>query len=259
VVGKSVRPKVTSSLLASAQEFLGESLRDYTAGKLNFAIVHAVTATELVLKERLARVNSALILRNIDAKVPRKEQTVSLGALPQRLENLGMPLTPEDARLIADITGWRHQIVHHMPAFDAQAAQQQLPQLLDFLAGYLRTELATPLETFLPSDLYRDADRLLSDWQKAVAAAQARAIAEGNVLTEICTQCRGSKVLCLREDDMVHCHLCGAKLIRCDCDACGRKTLVLSTQIEGGNFCDECIEAAGDAWIQIETESRLGK
>jgi HEPN domain-containing protein len=52
--------KEVSSLLASAQEFITESLRNLNGHRLRFAIVHAITATELVLKERLARLNPAL-------------------------------------------------------------------------------------------------------------------------------------------------------------------------------------------------------
>ena len=54
------------SLLDSANAFLVEALRDYKAGKLNFAIVHAMIAVELMLKERLRQISPALIYENID-------------------------------------------------------------------------------------------------------------------------------------------------------------------------------------------------
>jgi len=248
-----VSAQVASPLLASAQEFLAESLGNLSDRKLSFAIVHAITATELILKERLARLNPALVFRNIDTKAPHREQTVSLSALPQRLANLGMPLSPRQAQLIGEIAEWRHQIVHHMPSFDPQVARQQLLQLLDFLAGFLRTELGTPLETFLPTDLFKLAHRLLIDWQEAVGTAQANATQEGSVLPDICPRCGGAAVMCLRADAVVHCHLCGAALYRCDsCDGCGRMTVISYEPHEGSNFCDECIEAAGDAYAQMQ-------
>ena len=95
-----------------------------------------MTATELVLKEQLARTNPALVLKNIDTKSPQTEQTVSLEALPRRLANLGMALHPTEAQLIRDITQWRHEIVHHMPSFDESVAKKQLPLLLNFLACF---------------------------------------------------------------------------------------------------------------------------
>jgi hypothetical protein len=248
-----------SPLLGSAHEFLEESLKNFAAGKLSFAIVHAVTATELVLKERLARLNPALVFRDIDTKAPGKEQTVSLAALPRRLANLGMPLDAVHARLIGDIVQWRHDIVHHMPTYDAQAVQKRLPKLLDFLAGFLRTELATPLETFLSKDLYQSANRLLTDWQKAVAAAQSYATSEGNVLSDNCPRCGASGVMCLREENTVDCHLCAAALYRCECDSCGRATVTSYRPWEGENFCDDCVEAAGSNYIQMKIDIARGK
>ena len=254
----SARP--VGSLLGSAQEFLVESLRNFSDHKPSLAIVHAVTATELVLKERLARSNPALILRNIDTRAPQKEQTVSLSALPQRLANLGMPLGSRRAQLIAAIAEWRNQIVHHMPSFDARAAQRQLPQLLDFLADFLRTELGTPLETFLPKALYKVAHRLLTDWQKAVAAAQASATQEGGVLPDTCPRCGSAAVMCLMANAAVHCHLCGAALYRCNsCDGCGRRTTISYEPDEGRNFCEDCIDAAGDQYIQMQIDIARGK
>ncbi len=247
-------------LLASAQEFLVESLANLSDHRPRFAVVNAVTATELVLKARLARVNPALILRNIDSKAPDKEPSVSLGALPLRLANLGFPLTSTQAQLIGSIAEWRNQIVHHVATFDIRAAQRQLPQLLDFIAGYLRTELATPLEAFLPKGLYKVAQHLLSDWQKALKAAQATAGAEGSVLPDACPKCGAAAVMCLRADNGVHCHLCGAELFRLDsCDGCGRRTVTSYGISVGENFCDECIDAAGDQYIQQQIDVARGK
>jgi len=252
--------KPARDLLASAQEFLAESLDNLSDHKLRFAIVHAVTATELVLKERLARVNPGLILEDIDAKSPRKGRTVSLRALPQRLANLGMPLAASQAQLIAAIAEWRNEIVHHAPSFDPQAARRQLPQLLDFLAAFLRAELNTPLETFLPKRLFKVAHRLLADWQKAVAAAQVSASREGGVLGDACPRCGSTSVMSLRAEDVVHCHLCGAALHRLDtCDGCGKRTVTSYAPHEGDNFCDQCIEDAGEQYIQMQIDIARGK
>src|SRR6266536_2855724 len=129
--------KRTTSLLSSAKEFLVEALANYKDRKYQFAIVHAVTATELVLKERLLRVNPALIFKNIDSTRLTNEQTIALGQIPQRLANLGMPLDTAEAVLIRTFAGWRNQIVHHMPVFDPKMADHQLPKLLDTLALFL--------------------------------------------------------------------------------------------------------------------------
>lgn len=252
--------KNVSPLLESAHEFLEEALKNFSADRLNFAIVHAVTATELVLKERLFRVNPALVLKNIDAKIPQAEQTVSLGAMPRRFANLGMPLTPKEAKLIRDIAEWRHGIVHHMPTFDRAMAKRQLPLLLDFLAIFLRNQLSTPIETFLSKNLYKDANRLLADWQTAAHMARSNAAKEGNVLTDSCLRCGASDVMSLRANAAVYCHLCGAELYQCEkCDSCGSRTVISYQPTEGENFCDRCIDDAGDTYLEMQADIRRGK
>ena len=251
-----------SPLLESAHEFLEESLSNFSDGKLNFAIVNGVTATELVLKARLAKMHPALIFKDIDSKSSQKDQhTVSLGALPRRMANLGMPLSPTAAMLIRDIAQWRHEIVHHMPTFDVGLAEKQLPKLLDFLASFLRSELNTPLESFLSRDLYKDALRLLNDWQIVVAVAQANAAAEGNLLPEGgCPKCGAYAVLCLRADFEVHCHLCGNKLYQYkNCSVCGCEALGYSPAQEGYNVCDACMDSIGDRVAQEQLDLARGK
>jgi hypothetical protein len=115
------------SILSSAKQFLIEALENHAARKWNFAIVHAVTAVELVLKERLARIHPALIFKNIDAPGFRDTSTVSLSHLPQRLRNLNVSLDPKEIALIKTVANWRNQIVHHMPSFDKISVDQQLP------------------------------------------------------------------------------------------------------------------------------------
>jgi hypothetical protein len=63
-MSKATKP---TTLLDSAVEFLIEAFSNYNAKKPRFAMVHAVTTAELVLKERLARIRSNLIFKDIDA------------------------------------------------------------------------------------------------------------------------------------------------------------------------------------------------
>lgn len=252
-----------SSLLDSAQAFLIEALRNLP-GRLNFAIVHGVTAVELVLKERLARENPALILRNLDTPNPDSARSVSLSALPRRLANLGFPLEDSDARLVLRLAEWRNEIVHHMPSFETEAARQQVPKLLDFIATYLRTELDTPLEGFLPTGLYRAADGVLDDWRRAVAHAQAAAFAEDTeILEEACPYCGAAGVLCVRERDRIFCHLCGSDLYRSACEACERETLSSHRRAPWEDYCDRCMnelaDRAGDQYISERLDLLRGK
>ena len=248
------------SLLTSAKQFLIEALGNHRERKLNFAILHAVTAAELVLKERLARIHPSLIFNNIDAASFRGMQTVSLGKLPQRLINLGVRVEPKEAELIIAFTKWRNQIVHHMPLFDEKTAERQLPRLLDFLAVFLRRELDTPLEDFLPKQLYKTALTLLDEWKRVVQEARAHAQAEGSVLSEPCPDCGAADVLCLRDEKRVFCHLCATQHYRYDrCTQCDRQTVSSFSSLDYGNYCDSCSEDAWDQHVQMLVDIDRGK
>ena len=248
------------SLLTSAKQFLIEALGNHRDRKRNFAILHAVTATELVLKERLAMIHPTLIYKNIDAASFQGVQTISLTNLPQRLINLDVSMEPKEAQLISTFAKWRNQIVHHMPVFDEKAADKQLPRLLDFLAAFLRRELNTPLEDFLPKSLYKTASTLLREWNRVVQEAKVKAQAEGSVLSEACPDCGAAEVLCLRDEKRVFCHLCGTKNYHYDqCTQCGRKTVSRFSSFDDGNYCDSCMNDAGDQYIQMLIDLERGK
>jgi hypothetical protein len=248
------------SLLTSARQFLIEALGNHRDRKRNFAILHAVTATELVLKERLARIHPTLIYKNIDAPNFQGVQTISLTNLPQRLINLDVSMEPKEAQLISTFAKWRNQIVHHMPVFDEKAADKQLPRLLDFLAVFLRRELNTPLEDFLPKSLYKTASTLLREWKRVVQEAKVKAQAAGSVLSEACPDCGAAEVLCLRDEKRVFCHLCATKHYRYNqCTQCGRKTVSRFSSFDDGNYCDSCINDAGDQYIQMLIDIERGK
>jgi hypothetical protein len=123
-----------TSLLDSAKSFLEEGLRQYQHHATAFAILHTVTAVELVLKERLHRINPSLVYRDIDAPPSTAPRTITLDRIPQRLANLGFALDPDQASLISCFAKWRNEVVHHLPTYDERAARAQLPQLLDFVA-----------------------------------------------------------------------------------------------------------------------------
>ena len=247
------------SLLSAAQGFLVEALDNHSRRKHQLALLHAVTATELLLKERLARVNSALVFKDIDAKQLAGSQTVALKQIPQRLANLGMPLAPHEAQLINTFAGWRNELVHHLPAFDAQLAERLLPQLLDFLASTLRRDLNSPLESFLPKNLFRVTTHILEDWQVAIRRATDAARAEGQVLDDACPTCGARGVLCLRDDSAVHCHLCLSSLTYDECHQCGRMVASTFPDTADGPICRRCVDDAGDNYINFLIDVARGK
>jgi len=247
------------SLLSAAQGFLVEALDNHSRAKHQFALLHAVTATELLLKERLARVNAALVFKDIDAKQIAGSQTVSLKQIPQRLANLGMSLAPHEVQLVNTFSGWRNELVHHLPAFDPKLAERLLPQLLDFLAGTLRRDLGSPLEGFLPKSLFRVVTHVLEDWRTAIQNAAIAAQAEGQVLDEACPTCGARAVLCLRNDTDVYCHLCRTASEYGECDRCGRMVVSRFSAVMDDRICKRCIDDAGDDYINLLIDAGRGK
>ena len=180
--------------------------------------------------------------------------------LPLRLLNLGVVIEPQEVRLVKQCADWRNQIVHHLPAFDPQLAEVQFPKMLDFIAAFMRRELDTPVQTVLPKGLFRTANRILTEWQRVVAEAQQRAANEGGVMVEACPQCGADRVLCLRDEIKVYCHLCNSHRYRLhECAQCGRETLSTLSPFRHDNYCDDCIEAAGDQYIQQLIDMERGK
>lgn len=247
-------------LLTSAVEFLVEAFSNYDTHKPRFAIVHAVTSAELILKERLARIHPNLIFQNIDAPDCTKQQTVPLRHLPLRLLNLGVKIEPHELRLVRQCADWRNQIVHHLPDFDPRLVEVQFPKMLDFIARFMQRELATPVQTVLPKALFRTANRILTSWHHALAEAQQQATNEGEAMAEECPQCGADHVLCLRGETKAYCHLCRSHFYNLQkCARCGRQTESTLSSFAHDNYCDDCIEAAGDEYIQQLIDMERGK
>jgi HEPN domain-containing protein/rRNA maturation protein Nop10 len=236
-------PDITATLLDSAEEFLVEAFANNRAHKRNFAIVHAVTAVELVLKESLSRIHPNLIFEDID-KLTKK--TVSLHDLPRRLLNFGVKVKPNEVRLIRQCAEWRNQIVHHLPDFDPKEAEIKFQKLLDFIAAFMRRVLKKPIEDVLPTRWHKTAKHILKDWKHAIAEAQKRAAKQGNVLSDVCPECGGDKVLSVRDENKVHCHLCRSDDYKYQkCPRCGRQTVTTSDW-----WCDKCLnEIAEDVAV----------
>lgn len=247
-------------LLSAAKNFIIESLKNYRDRKINFAILHSVSAAELLLKERLSRIHPNLIYKNIDAKNFENEDTVSLRNLSHRLTNLGVPIHVKEVQLVKTIAEWRNQIVHHMPTFDKELANLQLKRLLDFLANFSKRELNTPLESFLPKYLYKMVNGLLKEWDNVVSKARQKANKEGSVLTSPCPDCGTTQVLCIRDEKKVFCHLCETKHYYYDyCTECEKKIVGTFSKFDEGNWCDECIKAAGEAYAEMLSDIERGK
>jgi len=213
-------------LLNSSRKFLVEALRSYSRNELEFAIIHAITATELLMKERLARIHPNLIYSSIDTQKIEREMTVSLAKLPDRLRNLDIPISTDDSDLIHEVRRWRNQILHHESTFSKQSAIAKLRRIFDFIARFLVAELGEDLKDFLPRDLYQLANDVMQEWQSVLTKARQAASDKGNVLSDLpCPSCGGFSVVTQRDESNAYCHLCQIDLLIGPCAFCGKEAL----------------------------------
>lgn len=237
------RPISMKSLLDAAKVFLIESLRDFAAGRLQFSILHAVAATELLLKERLSRVHPNLIYAKIDSRQVVQENTVGLRDLPQRLINLGIRLSEEETNVIAKVAKWRHEIVHHMPTYTENHAIMNLGLLYDFLSQFLEREMRLSFSDIIPKSSYKTASRLLKEWGRVAEKAREKAAAEGHEVDSLmeCPECGSVGVVTIR-GDKAFCHLCGSYLFFGDCPLCHSPALHSSLYLDDRVYHPKCFD-----------------
>lgn len=240
----------------SAKEFLTQALRDYEKQMLNFAIVHAMIAVELMLKERLTRIHPTLVYENIDSGNLQRAKTVSAENIPRRLKNLDVKLDQAEVELINLIRQWRNDVVHHMPEFDPNTAKKKLVCLFDFFASFCRREFDLSLKNFIPAGLFKLANELLDDWQVDVKKAQEEAKATGHVLEHrACPDCGAIDVLSLYYADDVQCHFCGStRYCFFHCTECGHGVLETSFN---NQVCTKCEYETVAGWAVDEYIDRI--
>jgi len=231
------------SLLDAARVFLIESLQNFDKGKLQFSILHAVTATELLLKERLSKIHPNLIYNKIDSRQVVRENTVGLRDLPQRLINLGVKLSEEETDIIVKVAKWRHEIVHHMPTYTEEHAIISLGLLYDFLSRFIEREMHLAFNDIIPKSLYKTANRLLKGWERVGKKAREKAEAEGYIVDPSmeCPECGGIGVVTIH-GDKAFCHLCGSYLHFGDCPLCHKPALHIGLYFDDRVYHPKCAD-----------------
>ena len=256
----------SKSLLDSASVFLRESLRNYRASYLTFAILHVTTAVELLLKERLARIHPNLIFKSLDAEALDRSKTVGLRELPLRLLHLGVVVSPAEIATIREVAKWRNEIVHHTPTFDRNEAVAKLGEIYNFVGNFLVHRLGVELRSVIPPDLFSTAGELLEEWESVVAEASSRAAiaaseSGGTVLGETCPSCGAASVLVQAPDGSVRCLLCEKQsLFSGTCPLCNQPAI---SDMEGFNqgevYHEQCISDFGEDYMMMREEARRGR
>lgn len=243
--------KKEKTLVLSSMEFMTESLNNFKDKKLNFAILHAVTSVELLLKERLYRMHPFLIYKNIDCEQILNAKTISLSELPTRLNNFGVKIHEKHRRVISELSKWRHQIVHHTSNYDEKIATARLVELYNFLAYFLRKELKSSLRKLLPTSLFKIVAGLISEWGNIVADAQDKAQKYGNVINQACPECGKYKTLVNYKEKKAFCVLCEKRFIYDICCSCGEHKTVIKDFFAEEFMCYECIKEDEDRVLTL--------
>ncbi len=67
-------------------------------------------------------------------------------------------------------------------------------------------------------------------------------------------------VMCLRKDGEVYCHLGNDKSFRYGLvNGWGQEAVLYQSDYEADAYCDDCVEAAGDAYMQMQIYIMKGK
>lgn len=250
------------SLLSSAKVFLIESLGNYANNQLTFAILHAMIAVELFLKERLILIDERLIYEKDKSGEIKRNYTVNLSAIPGILSANGIVLDEGEKTLITTLSIWRNHIVHHVPSHDNQEAKAHLRQLYTFIINFSNSQFAPGIKDFLPEEDYK---RMVEDVDEMREEAdKAREIAEnsGRVDSQnICSGCCEYRVVQIVDENDGYCHLCSKAVYRpiCSANDCENILDIYVADTSYDRYCDNCVNVAGELYLEQLIDQRRGK
>jgi hypothetical protein len=125
-----VSPPVQFDLLSNAIDSLTQAVnllawKDIRSdqARLKHAITNAAHAIELLLRERLRRVNAAFVWENVDKYPSLEARTVTIDTAISRLKNIGdVTFTGNDEKNLRSLRTTRNAIEHYeAPALRSQA------------------------------------------------------------------------------------------------------------------------------------------
>lgn len=249
------------NLLDSAKVFLVASLDDYSRKKITFSILHAMIAVELLLKERLNRVDDELIFRKDKSGKARKDRTVDMREIPRLLATSEIVLSESESSLIRKVGNWRNAIVHHVPTHDNQAAKAHLDVLYNFIIRFLKAQLGVDVKDFLGGKHFAHLQEDITELKGMADAARQKAHDSGRPDDKYaCSECDRVGVVEIGDEENAYCHYCEMDLVTAICAECESAIHSYKT----ANSCDEkhcadCIERAGDLYIERLIDQQRAK
>lgn len=237
-------------LVENAKESLDHAIEHYTNSSpslpsdLKRVLLDITHVVELLLKERLSRINPSLIWKNVDQFPDERSETVSPDFAFKRLVKIGgLQLTENIKNVIEDATELRNRIIHFKFRLEEKEARVLIAKLLSFILDFSKNNLSLNWEEeFKQSPKWRllMADRDL--WIIHKPLIEKRMVDEKKA-AYYCPSC-SAKTFDLGNGC---CELCGHTEEVAQCDGCKKKFPVsYLTDVDGGeehgplSICGRC-------------------
>jgi hypothetical protein len=201
-------------LLNNAKDSLRQAvelLAVKSIGSDHARLKHSITASahciELLLKERLRRINPAFVWENVDKYPSLEARTVTVDTAIGRLKSIGnVELSPNDERTLKSLRTTRNAIEHYEWRASEREAKIIIGNALSFAFAFAHDELQVDLaRSFKTDDTWRMLlDELYQFAQAHGARLEARMRAKGEH-PQCCDEC-GELTVPMRRGS---CELCG--------------------------------------------------
>ncbi len=175
--------------------------------RLKHAITAAAHCIELLLKERLRRINPAFVWENVDKYPSLEARTVTVDTAISRLKSIGnVTFTPNDERSLKSLRNTRNAIEHYEWRASEKEAKVIVGNALSFAFEFAKMELAVDLASdFKSDDTWRTLlDELYEFSRSHGSRLEARMRTKGDH-AQCCDEC-GELTVPLRGGS---CELCG--------------------------------------------------
>jgi hypothetical protein len=245
-----------SDIFDNAIDSLRMGIGYYLHGEFETAYKHSILyifhSIELLLKEKLYRVNPILIYKNIDKPITDDSITVSLKEILPRFRNLSISLDEVHKNILNDLQRRRNKIEHHKFEKD-DSHFYVIGKSLKFLYYFLPEHLNTNLEDHLDNDVFPKVRDIILQYNEKLAEAEEEIKKRTTPKSkdDLCNPtCSGDCPICGNHSVVIgtergdFCFFCHTKVSMKECDFCG--AYFGSESINELGMCEYCYSAKFD-------------
>ena len=242
-------------LLDNGIDSIKHGIEHFLQGKENiinykYAILHIFHGAELILKERLYRMNPILIYSNIDREIKEDHHTIGFDKLVVRLKNTGIELDERAYRVIQRMQSIRNQIEHKEVAMEINEVKLIIGGSIEFIIKFMRKELKKELKETIEADKYKILMNIIDFYDEKVKIAESeidqymeRIPPKERTAIDVvfCPECNQKTIIIEEGHKEVTCRLCDESFQVHYCNSCGIPIL-LQFKAQPPLFCDICRE-----------------